>query len=138
MTKVQAAKLYLKEWIDILQLQGFVIKMRLHKKLPHDSQSKTNGSHKVMIIDITLDQPLSWIEWSIAHELSHIILDPTYRDFAGHAMQLGKKSYGRIMEQYNLSENEVIEHYLRVLYNIRGKEYPPHKYKGEDIEIGKA
>ena len=133
MNKAASAKKYLREWIDILQLHDYVIKMRLHKKLHPDMQSQTNGSHKVMIIDISLDQPLTNIEWSIAHELSHIILDPTYRAFYAHVSDYGKKSFGNVMEHYNLEENKVIEHYLRIVYNMAGKEYPPHLVKA-DIE----
>lgn len=135
MNKSIFAKKALKEWVDILQLHDYVIKMRLHKKLDPNQQSQTNGSHKTMLIDISLNQSLEDIEWGIAHELSHIILDPTYRVFYGHVANYGKKSLGNVMESYNLDENRVIEHYLRIIYKAHNKIYPPHRIKA-DIEVG--
>lgn len=135
MTKRQAAKKFLREWVEILQLHDYVIKMRLHDKLNPDMQSQTNGSHKTMLIDISLAQSIANIEWSIAHELSHIILDPTFRAFYGHVANYGKKSFGNVMESYNLSENTVIEHYLRIIYKAHSKTYPPHR-GGADITVG--
>lgn len=137
MTKRQAAKKFLREWVGILQLHDYVVKMRLHDKLDPNMQSQTNGSHKTMLIDISLSQSIADIEWSIAHELSHIILDPTFRAFYGHVANYGKKSFGNVMESYNLDENQVIEHYLRIIYKLNGKIYPPHRTKADIVVTAK-
>lgn len=137
MRKSDFAKRALKEWIDILHLSDYTIKMSLWDTLDPDEQSSgdvTNGSHKTATIIISLAQSVQDIEWSIAHELMHIVTDPTWRQFQGSVLDIrSKRAQTKMLNIYNLTENEVVERFLRIIYHHLGKEYPPHKKDAEVV-----
>ncbi len=70
---------------------------------------------------------LEKLEHTIAHELSHLLHASENRVFDNLLeTKLAPKERKSWEAQLNLAQNESIEHYLRVVYSLLGRDYPPH------------
>ncbi len=112
------AKRKLNEWVERLHLQPWVVKLRLYRRLALDQQYNVMSySEKVARIGLNAEQQLQdELEHSMAHELAHLV-----ESF------VPKSQRAAWYEQYNLAQNESNEHWLRVVYDLMDKPYPPHQ-----------
>ncbi len=124
------AKKKLSEWIERLQLSAWTVKLRLYRRLPlHEQYSILSYSEKVAQVGLNIElQTQDEIEHSLAHELAHLVESPQNRVFDNLVESFVPKSQRAAWyEQYNLAQNESIEHWLRVVYTLLDETYPPHK-----------
>ncbi len=124
------AKRKLIEWVERLHLQPWVIKLRLYRRLPLDQQYNVMSySEKVARLGLNAEQQIQdELEHSLAHELAHLVESPQNRVFDNLVESFVPKSQRAAWyEQYNLAQNESIEHWLRVVYDLMDKPYPPHQ-----------
>ncbi len=124
------AKRKLIEWLELLHLQSWVVKLRLYRRLPLPEQYNVMSySEKVARIGLNAEQQMQdELEHSLAHELAHLIESPQNRVFDNLVESFVPRSQRAAWyEQYNLAQNESIEHWLRVVYALMDKPYPPHQ-----------
>jgi hypothetical protein len=143
--KKRFAKKCLEQWVSILGLEHYVIKMSLSSRLKWENQSQewlphSDGSAGVYRIRISLSQPDEYVDWSIFHELTHIVTDPTYNMYydAVGGTRGRSRAQARNFKSYNSQENIVIEHFGRIVYRLLDKTYPPHRAKNGEIVVGPA
>lgn len=141
-TRSEARK-FLAEWQKHLDLLDFVIRARLRKNLPLYDQSQewvngSDGSAKTAIIELSTDQTIPELEWSIAHEASHVVTDPTcnkYHMLVDRFVE-DEEMRNQLKMEYNEAENRVIEHYLRIIYRLIDKQYPAHRVMANEVAVG--
>ena len=123
------AKKKLIEWIDRLQLGHWNVRMRMYSRLPlHEQYSVLSYPERAARIGINVEvQTQEELEHVLAHELAHLVESPQNRVFDNLVESFVPRSQRKAWyEQYNLAQNESIEHWLRIAYDLLDKPYPPH------------
>lgn len=117
------------EWTDILGIKEWVVHTRLYRRLGQDQQSiDWRYSEKIAKMSLRESDSAERQEHAIAHELSHLIHSAENRVFDNLVDTIIiKRERERWTEQFNLAQNESIEAYLRVIYRLLDKIYPPHE-----------
>ncbi len=131
MNKRRAIDKLISEWKDILGIAEWVIRARLYRRLNLDDQSiDWRYSEKTAKMNLREADSIVKQEHAIAHELSHLIHAAENRVFDNLVeTKLPKREREAWEEQFNLAQNESIEAYLRIIYTLLGKTYPPHEGK---------
>jgi len=129
MNKRRAVNKSLSEWQAVLEISEWVVQTRLYQRLKQDGEAiDWRYSEKTARMNLNGSESIDKLEYALAHELSHLLHAPENRVFDNLLeTKLLKRERKAWEEQFNLAQNESIEHYLRIIYSLLGKIYPPHK-----------